>query len=53
MKQKINSYYRKDGTFVSGYFREGKPDLLPPDEFVADHYPKQEEEFLQNGRGEE
>jgi len=46
MKTEVQGYYRKDGTFVSGYFRVGKPDLLPPDEFMCDHYPKQPEEFI-------
>ncbi|MFA5379071.1 MAG: hypothetical protein WC455_25170 [Dehalococcoidia bacterium] len=43
-KTEIQGYYKKDGTFVSGYFREGKPDLLPPDKFMADYYPQKEEQ---------
>jgi hypothetical protein len=47
MKIEVNGYYRKNGKFVSGYFRNGIPDLLPPDEFMIDHYPKKEDEFLE------
>lgn len=46
MKTEVNGYCRKNGVFVRGYFRAGKPYLLPPDEFMCDHYPAKEEEFL-------
>ena len=45
MKTEVQPYYRKDGTFVSGYFRAGHPELLPPDKFMKDYYPRKEEEM--------
>jgi len=42
MKTEVQPYYR-DGKLVSGYFRQGKPDLLPPDKFMKDYYPKKGE----------
>jgi hypothetical protein len=46
MKTEVQPYYRKDGKLVSGYFRAGPPELLPPDQFMCDHYPKKPEEFM-------
>jgi len=46
MKKEVNGYYRRNGVFVKGHFKTGKPDLLPPDEYMCDHYPKKEDEFL-------
>ena len=37
----VNGYYRKNGTFVKGYFRHGfkrSEDLTQPDKFMVDHY---------------
>jgi hypothetical protein len=42
-KIEVNAYYRKDGTFVKGHFREGfvrTVDLCPPDKFMRDYYPQ-------------
>ena len=31
MKKEVNGYYRRNGVFVKGHFKTGKPDLLPPE----------------------
>lgn len=41
----VNGYYRKNGTFVNGYFRHGfkrSEDLVQPDKFMRDYYPKED-----------
>jgi hypothetical protein len=41
----VSGYYRKNGVFVSGYFRHGfkrSEDLSPPDKFMTDYYPKED-----------
>ncbi len=45
MKTEVQPYYR-NGKLVKGYFRKGKPDLVPPDKFMIDYCPQKKEEFL-------